>query len=158
MKKRFIKNKKFFEDYQKGYTRVASEVEAYDEIWYNLHNEIYHSSKPGKIPVVLDCSAKINSRSINKGLLRGLDLTNLLVGVLLFCQEHVAVIENIESVRFYQVWVSEEHRSVLRFLWWKDGDLSNPLIDHEMGRHSLVMFHRPVAVSMQLRRQQTTVK
>ena len=143
---------------RKGYTRVASEVQAYDKICCNLHNEIYHSSKPEKIRVVLDCSVKINSRSINKELLKGIDLSNPLVGVLLFCQEHVAVIENIESVRFYQVWVSKERRSVLRFLWWKDGDLNNPLIDYQMSRHILVMFHHPVGVSMHLRRQQMIVK
>ena len=38
---------------------------------------------------------------------------------------------------FYQVQVSEEHRSLLRFLWWKDRDLNNPPIDCEMGRHVL---------------------
>ena len=151
---------------QKGYTRVASEVQAYDKICCNLHNEIYHSSKPEKIRVVLDCSVKINSRSINKELLKGIDLSNPLVGVLLFCQEHVAVIENIillyllllYLLLFYQVWVSKERRSVLRFLWWKDGDLNNPLIDYQMSRHILVMFHHPVAVSMHLRRQQMIVK
>ena len=36
---------------------------------------------------------------------------------------------------FYQAWVSEEHRSLLGFLWWKDGDLNNPPIAHEIGRH-----------------------
>ena len=36
---------------------------------------------------------------------------------------------------FYQVWVSEEHRILLRFLWCKDGDLNNLPTDHEMGRH-----------------------
>ena len=28
--------------------------------------------------------------------------------------------------------VSKEHRSLLHFLWWHDGDLSEKLIDHEM--------------------------
>ena len=84
--------------------------------------------------MVLDCSAEFNGRSINKELLSGPDLTNQLVGVLIrFHQEQVAVI-NIKSM-FYQVWVSEEHKSLLRFLWWKDGDFNNPSIDHDMGRH-----------------------
>ena len=46
----------------------------------------------------------------------------------------MAVIGDMESI-FYQVGVSEEHRSLLRFLWCKDGDLNNLPIDHEMGRH-----------------------
>ena len=36
---------------------------------------------------------------------------------------------------FYQAWDSEEHRRLLRFLWWKSGDLKNPPINHEMGQH-----------------------
>ena len=46
----------------------------------------------------------------------------------------MVVIGDIESM-FYQVWVSEEHKSLLRFLWWKDGDDNNPPIDHEMDWH-----------------------
>ena len=44
------------------------------------------------------------------------------------------MIGDIESM-FYQVCVSEEHISLLRFLWWEDGDLNNPPIDNEMGQH-----------------------
>ena len=85
--------------------------------------------------MVFNCSAKFNGGSINKELLMGPDLTNHLVGVLIrFCQEQVAVIGDTESM-FYQVWVSEEHRSLLRFIWWKDGDLNNPPIDHEMSQY-----------------------
>ena len=84
---------------------------------------------------MFDCSAKFNGRSINKELLSGPDLTNQLVGVLIrFCQEQVAVIGDIESM-FYLAWVSEEHRSLLRFLQWKELDLNNPPIDHEMDQH-----------------------
>ena len=143
LKRRFTKNKKFFEDYQKfnndilqkGYARVASEIQPYGKTYYIPHHGIYHRSKPGKIRVVFDCSAEFNDKSINKELLSGPDLTNHLVGVLIrFCQEQVAVIGDIESM-FYQVWVSEEHRSLLRFLWSKDGDLKNLPTDHEIGRH-----------------------
>ena len=103
--------------------------------WYIPHRGIYHPSKPGKIQVVFNCSARFNGRSISKELVSGPDLTNQLVAVLIrFCQEQGSVIGDIESM-FYQVWVSEEHRSLLRFLWWKDGDLNNPQIDHDMGQH-----------------------
>ena len=85
--------------------------------------------------MVFDCSVKFNSITINKELLSGLDLTNHLVGILIrFRQEQVAVIRDIESM-FSQVWVSEEHISLARFLWWKDGDLNNPPVYHEMGQH-----------------------
>ena len=89
---------------------MVSEIEPYGKTWYIPHHGTYHTSKPG-------CSATFNGRSINKELLSGIDLTNQLFGVLIkFCQEQVAVIGDIESM-FYQVWVSEKHRSLLRFLW-----------------------------------------
>ena len=33
---------------------------------------------------------------------------------------------------YFQVLGTDEHRCLLRFLWWKDGDLSKEIIDHEM--------------------------
>ena len=38
---------------------------------------------------------------------------------------------------FFQVLVSKEHRSLLCFLWWQDGDLSKKLIDYEICVHVL---------------------
>ena len=57
LKKQFLKNKKFFEDYQKfvneilqkGYARVPSEVQPYGKICYIPLHGIYHPSKAGKI-------------------------------------------------------------------------------------------------------------
>ena len=42
--------------------------------------------------------------------------------------------EDIEKV-FFQIFVANEHRSLLRFLWWKDGNMSKEIIDHEMCVH-----------------------
>ena len=41
---------------------------------------------------------------------------------------------DIESM-FYQVMVTEEHRCYLKFLWWKDGNYDNPIIDCQMNVH-----------------------
>ena len=57
LKRRFMKNKEFFEDYQKfmndilqkGYARVASEIQPYEQTLYIPHHGIYHPSEPGKI-------------------------------------------------------------------------------------------------------------
>ena len=48
------------------------------------------------------------------------DLTNQIIGVM-FClkQEKVAFMDDIEAM-FYQVRIPPEHRSYLRFLWWKN--------------------------------------
>ena len=68
--------------------------------WHIPHHGVYHPYKPGKIRVVLDCSAKF--RGINSMLHKGPDLTNSLIGVLIrFRGDRVAVMVDIESfVRF----------------------------------------------------------
>ena len=70
--------------------------------------------------------------SLNNQLISGPDLTNQLVGVLTkFREEQVAFIADVEAV-FHQVRVLEDQRSLLRFLWWENGDIRNPIKDHEM--------------------------
>ena len=65
----------------------------------------------------------------------GQDLTKQLMGVLTrFQQEDVAVMADIEKM-YFQILLADEHRSLLRFLWWKDGDMSKEIIDHEMCVH-----------------------
>ena len=54
--------------------------------------------------------------------------------------------------------VSGEQRSLLRFLWWKDGDLNNPLIDHEMGRHVFVGFSSPSCSNYALKNRDNKLK
>jgi hypothetical protein len=95
---------------------------------------VYHPKK-NKLRVVFDCAAKFGGTSLNDQLLQGPNLTNTLLGTLLrFRQDNVAVMGDIESM-FYQVRVSPEHISFLRFLWWKNGDTSGPLIEYEMLVH-----------------------
>ena len=84
---------------------------------------MYHPAKPNKIRVVFDCSAEYAGRSINKELMAGPDLTNQIVGTLIrFRQERIAFVADIEKM-FFQVLVSDDHRNLLHFLWWQDGDL-----------------------------------
>ena len=84
---------------------------------------MYHPAKPNKIQVVFDCSAEYAGRSINKKLMAGPDFTNQIVGTLIrFRQERIAFVADIEKM-FFQVLVSDDHRNLLHFLWWQDGDL-----------------------------------
>lgn len=102
------------------------------KIWYIPHHGVYHPKKPNKIHVVFDCSAEFKGETLNKHLLQGPDLTNNLVGVLFrFRQEPVAFMCDIESM-FHQVGVSEECRDLLRFLWWKDRDISKDPLEFRM--------------------------
>ena len=65
----------------------------------------------------------------------GPNLTKQLIGVFTrFQQEEVAVMIDIEKM-YFQILVADEHRNLLRFLWWKDGDMSKEIIDHEMCVH-----------------------
>ena len=73
--------------------------------------------------------------SLNKNLLQGPDLTNTLTGVLTrFRQEPVGFMCDINAM-FHKVHVVEEHRDMLRFLWWEGGDISKDPLDYHMTVH-----------------------
>ena len=46
----------------------------------------------------------------------------------------MAVMAGIKKM-YFQILVASKHRSLLRFLWWEDGNMSKELIDHEMCVH-----------------------
>ena len=50
---------------------------------YVPHHGVYHHQKPGKIRVVLDCSAQFQGIFVNNKLFQGPDITNNLVRVLI---------------------------------------------------------------------------
>ena len=103
--------------------------------WFLPHHGVVHPSKPGKLRLVYDCAAKYNDLSLNDTLLQGPNLSNLLVDVLLrFRQEPVAFSGDIEAM-FLQVIVPETQRNYLKFLWWPDGDTSQPVKQYRVTRH-----------------------
>ena len=143
LKKKFQKDEKFQSDYkafmktifEKGYAREAQPDNQNNNSWYIPHHGVYHPRKLDKLRVVFDCSSEFKGRSLNKELMSGPDLTNQIVGLLArFRKNKVAFMADIESM-FYQVLVAEEHRSYLKFLWWKDGNYKNPVTDCEMNVH-----------------------
>ena len=75
--------KGFMEELLKRYARESTKPSNDGLVWYLPHNGIYHPSTPNKINVVLDCSAEYKGRWLNKELLKGPDLANQLIGVLL---------------------------------------------------------------------------
>lgn len=67
--------------------------------------------------MVFDAAAKFHGVSLNSELLTGPDLLNNLVGILMRCRrEKISVMADIKQM-FHQVYVSEEDRNSLRFLW-----------------------------------------
>ena len=102
--------------------------------WFIPHHGVYHAVKK-KLRVVFDCSARFRGVSLNDCLLQGPDLTNNLFGVLCrFRQEPVAFMCDITKM-FYRFKVAPGHRDYLRFLWFKDGDLSSQPVQFRMTVH-----------------------
>ena len=113
---------------------------------------MYHPAKPNKIRVVFDCSAEYAGRSINKELMAGPDLTYQIVGALIrFRQERIAFVAGIEKM-FFKVLVSDDHRNLLCFLWWQDGDLRKEPVDHEMCVHVFGGISSPSCSNYALKR------
>ena len=146
LRHRFEKDESYQKDYlafmeniiESGYAeRVPDKELSQDsgDVWYLPHHGVYHPKKPHKIRVVFDCSAEFKGESLNRHLLQGPDLTNNLAGVLVrFRQEKTAIMCDIEGM-FHQVHVNVEHRNLLRFLWWADGDINREPVECRMTVH-----------------------
>ena len=145
IKRKLLRYPKFCDNYkifmktllEKGYARRANMVSNPSKegtSWYIPH-AVYHKKKPEKVRVVFDCSARYGGKSLNTELLQGPDLTNKLIGVLLwFRKESVAFMADIEAM-YYQVRVPEDQRNFIRFLWWPDSNLDRSLCEYEMCVH-----------------------
>jgi hypothetical protein len=127
LKGKFAKNSNFRDHYseflkkiEKGYAepaRISQLNRDNRKVWYLPHHGIYHSKKPEKIRVVVDCSAKYMGISLHSQLLQGPNLANNLLGVLMrFRKIKIAIVGDIESM-FYQVKVPVTDRDSLRFYW-----------------------------------------
>ena len=139
--RRFASNPRYKEDYvafmektlEAGHDEEAPKQ--HELAWYIPHHGVSHPKKPEKRRVVFDCSAEFQGYSLNCHLLQGPDLTNSLVGVLCrFRQEPVAFACDMKGM-FQQVYVNEEHRDFLRFLWWDQGDTSKEPAEYRMTVH-----------------------
>ena len=53
---------------------------------------------------------------------------------------------------FYQIYVPESQRSLLRFVWWPDGDTRNELEDYEMCVHLFGAVSSPSVAGYALRK------
>ena len=144
IRRKMLKDEAFKDEYvgfvqnllERGYARKVepcSNVRESD-CWYLPHHGVMHPTKK-KIRVVFDGGAEFKGVSLNSQLLQGPDLTNQLIGVILrLRKEQVAVTGDLECM-YYQVRVPESQRKFLRFLFWPDGDINLPPVDHEMCVH-----------------------
>ncbi|XP_056393184.1 uncharacterized protein LOC130285449 [Hyla sarda] len=124
--------KKIFEN---GHAEIAPKLKDFEECWYLPMFGVYHPKKPGQIRVVFDSSAKFEGVSLNDVLLTGPDLNNKLMGVLMrFRNDSIAFTADIQQM-FHCFLVKKEDRNFLRFLWYRDNDLSKEVIEYRMRVH-----------------------
>ena len=56
----------------------------------------------------------------------GLDLTNQIISILVkFIKDFEAIMTDVKAM-FYQVFVADQHRNMLNFLLWENGDITLP--------------------------------
>ncbi|XP_060557429.1 uncharacterized protein LOC132717868 [Ruditapes philippinarum] len=136
-----------------GYaSEVDHRVPETKRVWYLPHHPVRNVNKPGKVRVVFDCAAKYKGMSLNSQLLKGPDLMNSLVGVLIkFRQERIAFIADIEAT-FHQVCVIDEDRDALRFHWWPNGELDKIPKQYRMNVHLFGATSSPSCAAYALKR------
>ena len=102
-------------------------------VWYIPHHGV--PKDKDDVRVVFDCSAEYKDHSLNGELLQGPNLINTLIGILLrFRSSPIGLSCDIQKM-YYNFFVNEEHRDLLRFLWWPNGDTSLPPADYRMTVH-----------------------
>ena len=105
-----------------------------EQEWYLPHHGVIHPKKR-KLRVVFDCSASSRGTSLNDQLLAGPNLINDLVGVFIrFRRYEVAFAGDVEKM-FHAFHVQPDDRKFLKFLWWKNGDLSQEPTVYRMNVH-----------------------
>ena len=65
----------------------------------------------------------------------GLDLTNQIISILVkFIKDFEAIMTDVKAM-FYQVFVADQHRNMLNFLLWKNGDINKQPQHYHMNIH-----------------------
>ena len=118
-----------------GYAvRVDEEKGVSGPVWYLPHHAVRQPEK-GKLRVVFDCAARSGGICLNDLLEKGPQLTNSLLGVLCrFREGRVAFTCDIQAM-YHRVHLPEEDSDLLRFLWFKDGDIEGDVEVWKMRSH-----------------------
>ncbi|XP_033759093.1 uncharacterized protein LOC117341342 [Pecten maximus] len=154
LKKNPTKREHFVSFMQKVLDSKAAEVAppTTDEVWYLPIFGVYHPKKPDKIRGVFDSSATYKGISLNGTLLSGPNLTNSLLSILLrFRNDLYAVTADVEQM-FYRFLVKKEHRDFLRFLWYRNNDPTEELIEYRMRAHVFGNSPSPAVATYALRK------
>ena len=101
-------------------------------VWYLIHFWVITSDK---FRVVFNPSAKYKNCSLNSQLINGPDMNNNLQGVLMRFRQYPFAFSGDIKKMYYQVKVPEEQQDVFRFLWWRNGDPEDEVVQYKMTRH-----------------------
>ena len=121
LKRRLAKDKALHEKYFAVMASYFEELRNAEKIgvtesklsWFLPHHAVVNPMKPDKFRIVFDCGSGYNGASLNKALIRGPDLTNRLVDVLMrFRGKGVTLLVDVKSM-FHQVKVEPEDKNVL---------------------------------------------
>lgn len=102
---------------------------------YLYHQAAMHRRK-SEPRIVFNCSGEFMGVSLNQKLYSGPDLINLLIGVIIrfMTGGDVAVCGDIRAM-YHCVSVPDNQRSLLRWLWFENGDPKGKIIELEMCVH-----------------------
>ena len=89
------------------------ETERSNYIWYLPHHGVVHAPKPGKLRVVFDSIARFKGVALNDLLLKGPDLNNYLIGVLLRFRKDVDALSCDIKQMFYNFHVADGFKDFL---------------------------------------------
>ena len=119
-------------------------------VWYIPVFPVVHNKKL-KVRLVFDASAQYLGVSINDHLYKGPELTNRLRGVLLrFREKPVAIQADIQDM-FLRFKVPESQRDFLRFYWYKNNDVNQPLVPYRATMHIFGLSSSPVVANFGLK-------
>ena len=122
------------------------------EAWYLPHHPVLNPNKPDKVRIVFDCAEKYLGTSMNDEVLKGPDLMNNLLGILIrFREERIVIMSDIEPM-FHQVRVSPNDCDVLRFLWWDNDNVNKKPLEYKMVVHLFGGVWSPSCTSFALKR------
>ena len=135
---------------QMGHAEIVPTQELSSGIkqWYIPHQSVVNPKRSEKIRIVYDCAAaSTNGKSLNDFLMKGPDLMNSLVRVLLrFKREKMAIFADIEAM-FYQIQVNPLDRDALRFLCWSQENLNDEPSIYRMTVHLFGAKNSPSCAS-----------
>ena len=102
-----------------GHARKLPQEEAARSVrkrWLLPHHAVANQNK-SKLRVVFDAAAAHHGVSLNRELMKGPDMLQNLVGILLrFREKQVAIVADITQM-FHQIRIREEDQPALSFLW-----------------------------------------